>query len=239
MKAKPWQFAAKAFAALALVTIAEGAQPQPGVAFQVIAEPDSIALQRESVNRQKESVSRQAAAFHSAVSKNPSASKVFIVPLFEPVTIDCGPVRARLLENLISTAAKQNQLSPAVLRAIIRQESGFNPCAVSYRGAQGLMQLMPETAYELGVADPFDPRQNIEGGAYYLKQLLDKYGGDLKLALSAYNAGPARVDLQGGIPQLPETENYVAAVCTILDGGNTEPQALRCAPPLQTISRIK
>jgi soluble lytic murein transglycosylase-like protein len=95
---------------------------------------------------------------------------------------------------------------------MIGQESAFRPCAVSAKGAEGLMQLMPETAAELGVADPFDPRQNLDGGARFLKQLLDKYKGDLPQALGAYNAGPKTVDESGGVPDLQETREYVDAI---------------------------
>jgi soluble lytic murein transglycosylase-like protein len=95
---------------------------------------------------------------------------------------------------------------------VIKQESGFRPCAVSPVGAQGLMQLMPDTADQLRVADAFDPAQNVNGGAAYLKQLLTKYKGDIKLTLGAYNAGPKRTDDAGGVPNIPETQNYVASI---------------------------
>ena len=99
-----------------------------------------------------------------------------------------------------------------LLRAVIGQESAFHPCAVSSKGAQGLMQLMPEVASRLGVKDIFDPKQNVEAGAQYLKELLDKYKGDLSRALAAYNAGPAAVDQANGIPDIPETREYVESI---------------------------
>jgi soluble lytic murein transglycosylase-like protein len=95
---------------------------------------------------------------------------------------------------------------------VIRKESAFYPCAVSPKGALGLMQLMPATAEMLGVTDPFDPKQNVDAGAKFLKQLIEKYAGDLPLALSAYNAGPARVDTARGVPDIAETKNYVADI---------------------------
>jgi soluble lytic murein transglycosylase-like protein len=88
----------------------------------------------------------------------------------------------------------------------------LRPCAISAKGAQGLMQLMPDTAQQLAVLDVFDPKENIEAGAKYLKQLIDKYKGDLKLALGAYNAGPTTVDQAGGIPDIQETKDYVEAI---------------------------
>ena len=125
---------------------------------------------------------------------------------------DCDPLDDKVVNPLIEDAAKQQSLDPKLLHAMIGQESAFRPCAVSAKGAEGLMQLMPETAAELGVADPFDPRQNLDGGARFLKQLLDKYKGDLPQALGAYNAGPKTVDESGGVPDLQETREYVDAI---------------------------
>jgi len=124
----------------------------------------------------------------------------------------CEPLDDNLVNPLIEDAAKQHGLDPKLLRAVIGQESAFRPCAVSAKGAQGLMQLMPETAAELGVANPFDPKQNLDGGARFLKQLLEKYKGDLPQALGAYNAGPKTADESGGAPDLQETREYVDAI---------------------------
>jgi soluble lytic murein transglycosylase-like protein len=114
------------------------------------------------------------------------------------------------LGDAIEEAARREGLTPDLLRAMIGKESGFRPCAVSRRGAQGLMQLMPSTQAQFGVTDPFDARQNIDAGARLMKRLLDRYGGDLALALGAYNAGPGHVDRHGGVPDFPETINYVS-----------------------------
>jgi soluble lytic murein transglycosylase-like protein len=112
----------------------------------------------------------------------------------------------------ITAAAERNGLDPALLAGLIKQESGFKPDARSGAGAQGLTQLMPGTAAGLGVTDPLDPAQAIEGGAKYLKQQLDRFGGDTARALAAYNAGPGAVQRFGGVPPYAETQNYVRAV---------------------------
>jgi soluble lytic murein transglycosylase-like protein len=114
--------------------------------------------------------------------------------------------------DAIAEAADLYKLDPNLIRAIIRAESAFNPFAVSSAGALGLMQLMPEVAEELDVLDPFDPRQNIFGGARYLRWLLDRNNGNLDLAVASYNAGPGAVDRYHGVPPYRETRNYVKKV---------------------------
>jgi soluble lytic murein transglycosylase-like protein len=114
--------------------------------------------------------------------------------------------------ELIRAAAEKHGLEEALLTAVIAAESNFDPRAVSRKGARGLMQLMPETAADYGVADSFDPAQNIDGGACYLKDLLARYDGDLRLALAAYNAGPERVERARGVPPIAETQAYVKRV---------------------------
>jgi Transglycosylase SLT domain len=116
------------------------------------------------------------------------------------------------LEQMIRTAAQQNRVDDGLLRAVVRNESAGNVTAVSNKGAMGLMQLMPFTAERFGVANVFDPASNLDGGARYLRFLLDRYAGDLSLSLAAYNAGEKAVDEVGGIPPYEETRNYVRRV---------------------------
>ncbi len=114
-------------------------------------------------------------------------------------------------DAMIAEAADRNGIDPDLVKAVVKAESGFRPDAVSPAGAQGLMQLMPSTAASLGVSDPFDPAQNIEAGARYLKTQIDRFGST-ELALAAYNAGPGAVARYGGVPPYNETRNYVSRV---------------------------
>jgi soluble lytic murein transglycosylase-like protein len=116
------------------------------------------------------------------------------------------------LDQIVQQAAERHDLDPALVKAVISTESGWNPTAISRKGAVGLMQLIPATAERFGVGNSFDPAQNVEGGTSYLKSLLDHYNGDLTKTLAAYNAGERAVDQSGGIPAYPETERYVQKV---------------------------
>jgi soluble lytic murein transglycosylase-like protein len=113
---------------------------------------------------------------------------------------------------MIDLHSRRQAVEPALVRAVIQAESDFDRRALSAKGAMGLMQLMPETARELGVSDPWDPDQNIDGGTRYLRQLLDRFGGDLAHALAGYNAGPSAVERYGGVPPYAETTAYVDRV---------------------------
>ena len=124
--------------------------------------------------------------------------------------------KAGQYDSIIEKAAISASIEPNLLRAVIVVESGFNPRAVSKRGAVGLMQLMPATASRFGVANPYDPRENVRAGARYLKFLMDRFGQDVRLALAAYNAGEEAVDRNGGkIPPFTETMAYVPRVLKI------------------------
>jgi soluble lytic murein transglycosylase len=116
-------------------------------------------------------------------------------------------------DGLIRLSAQEHRVPPALVKAVIAAESNFEPAAISRRGAQGLMQLMPETARSLGVDDPFEPSDNVRGGSRYLRRLMDRYG-DLPRTLAAYNAGPTVVDRHGGMPPYRETRDYVRRVLT-------------------------
>jgi soluble lytic murein transglycosylase-like protein len=116
------------------------------------------------------------------------------------------------IEDMIREVSARYRVDPALVRAVIETESHWNSSAVSRKGAQGLMQLVPGTAQELGVRNAFDPKQNLDGGVRYLRTLLERYNGDLDRALAAYNAGPHAVDRAGGVPQYRETRDYVQKV---------------------------
>jgi len=119
-------------------------------------------------------------------------------------------------EDVIQEAAVVHDVDPRLIRSVMQMESAFNPFAVSRAGALGLMQLMPELATELDVADPFDPRENIMAGTQYLRRLLDQYNGNITLTLASYNAGATNVARYGGVPPFEETQNYVVGVRNLL-----------------------
>ncbi|MFN0074114.1 MAG: lytic transglycosylase domain-containing protein [Chloroflexota bacterium] len=133
--------------------------------------------------------------------------------------------------ELIASASRQYGVDPALIAGVIESESSFNPKAVSRAGAKGLMQLMDATAQGLGVTDSLDPKQNVMGGTRLLRQLLDRYSGDVKLALAAYNAGPGAVNQHGGVPTYAETQRYVPKVLSAMQRyAPTNVQSVQAVP---------
>jgi len=196
---------------------ADKAQPDQVQQSGKAQQPDQDSVQSAmatSLAKQRIAAMLQIAA---VMNKAPTpAASFFTVPWIEtPVPFSqppCDPLPAAELDKLVEEGAKLEGLKPELIRGVITQESGGRPCAVSWKGAQGLMQLMPATSEEFGVKDPFDPHQNVEAGTKLLKQLMTKYKDDVSLALAAYNAGEGRVDRDGGVPQIPETQNYVNGI---------------------------
>jgi soluble lytic murein transglycosylase-like protein len=183
----------------------------------------SIARQRQAVAAMQMSIEKQRAAVTAtrsdagggapAVGTSPAP---FFTLSWPALGADCDPLPDIQLTPLIQQAAQHEGVDANLLRAVAQQESGFRSCAVSQKGAMGLMQLMPATAQELGVHDPFDPAESLSSGARLLKQLLERFGGDTALALGAYNAGPGRVEESGGVPRIPETIRYVQQILSKL-----------------------
>lgn len=169
-----------------------------------------VTRQLSAVERQKLSVERQLQAIQRNYSPPFAESSGVVIASAPPP--ECPPTSAAEVKPIIDREATRQKLDARLVQAVVEAESAYSPCAVSPVGAMGLMQLMPSTAESLQVSDPFDPSQNITAGTQYLKQMLDRYGGDIAKALAAYNAGPARVDAAGGIPSIPETQEYVRKI---------------------------
>ena len=142
----------------------------------------------------------------SAKPSDSTAASVASLGLVSSGGMDSG------LDRIVRDASERHNLDPALVKAVIGTESGWNPKAVSNKGAQGLMQLIPSTAGRMGVNNAFDPAQNVDGGARYLRSLLDRYHGNLEMTLAAYNAGEGAVERFGGVPAYPETRAYVKKV---------------------------
>ena len=169
-----------------------------------------VTRQLSAVERQKLSVERQLQGIQRNYSPPFAESSGVVIASAPPP--ECPPTSAAEVKPIIDREAARQKMDSRLVQAVVEAESAYSPCAVSPVGAMGLMQLMPSTAESLQVSDPYDPSQNITAGTQYLKQMLDRYGGDIAKALAAYNAGPARVDAAGGIPSIPETQEYVRKI---------------------------
>jgi soluble lytic murein transglycosylase-like protein len=185
--------------------------------FTVLLCSVACLLGQSSIEKQRASVRRQIQAG--------SSPSFFIMPWTNAPAAaqaqgDCDPLPSESIEKLILKAAQKEGVNPKLVLAMVKRESGSKPCAVSAKGAQGLMQLMPATQADLGVSDPFDAESNVNGGVKYLKQMLDRYEGNSALALAAYNAGPQRVTPGGKIPDIPETQAYVMGILAELNEEN-------------------
>ena len=231
---------AKAWSLLLLGLMAVAVLPAAAAARPSFAKPVYL----DSLFRQEAPVNRPAAAV-----PEPQTSRVQVF-IFKKGTIwwagkpgdPAGPqlrasaVRLPLaagdprLGKIIAKYAQQQGLDPRLVHTVIRHESGFDPGAVSPKGAMGLMQLMPETAASLGVEDPFDVEQNIKGGTRFLKICLNRFDYNLPLALAAYNAGPGRVVEHQGVPPIKETQEYVKKVVQDYSGQTLDPAQIRLQP---------
>lgn len=194
---------------------------------------EAMELQRQAAARMSASLEAQHRALEAQLGTLPDSGFFTLPPVTPlprrarslqpappasaaPPAAPCPALPESELDTLVEQAALREDIEPGLLRGVIRQESSARPCAISPKGAMGLMQLMPATALDLGVADAFDPKENVDAGAHFLKQLLHLYGGNVALALSAFNAGPSRVNQAGGVPALPETIDYVQKILALL-----------------------
>lgn len=169
-----------------------------------------------------ERVSDGASATASTPGAEPSSGTAFAAALQAATATSSGSASSGRYDALVEQAAARNGVDPAVLHGLIQQESGFDPSAQSSAGAMGLTQLMPGTASSLGVSNPLDPAESVEGGARYLAQMLSQFGGNTTDALAAYNAGPGAVRQYGGVPPYAETQSYVQKVLSYAESWRRE-----------------
>jgi soluble lytic murein transglycosylase-like protein len=197
----------------------------PTIILFVCFATGAFAQEQSAIGKQKLSIRRQVRApgngdgffttsFLNSWATTPSPAAP---PSLSEPTADCDAVPDTTLMQMILDVSQREGVNPKLVRAVVKRESAGKPCAVSAKGAQGLMQLMPATQGDLGLRDPFDPAANLAAGIKYLKQMLDRYDGNTALALAAYNAGPQRVSLGGKIPDIPETQSYVTGILAALN----------------------
>lgn len=172
----------------------------------------------------------QPAAVHTATVQNagPNAGAAPAQPGL--IQADQNSIQSKI-NSIVNRVSNRYQVDPKLVNAMIRVESDYDPTAVSPKGAMGLMQLIPSTAQRFGVQNPFDPKENIQGGVIYLRYLLNLFGGNLPLSLAAYNAGEQTVIRSGGIPEIPETVKYVREVTHIYHSKNAGVGALANSQP--------
>jgi soluble lytic murein transglycosylase-like protein len=183
----------------------------------------AAARQRASVTAMASSVERQMASLQRH-SKSDTTAGYFMPPPAERLLPDlpvqsapeCDILAPAEIDSLIDQASRQEGVAPDLIRGVMKQESAFRPCAISAKGALGLMQLMPQTAADFEVADPFNPSENVTAGARLLRRLLQHYDGNLALTLGAYNAGVRRVDADEAVPEIPETMDYVRRILSFM-----------------------
>jgi soluble lytic murein transglycosylase-like protein len=177
-----------------------------------VAQNSGLAYWSPTAHRWKQIPSANIQAARSAAAEVSNTEQVSSYVRGQPFT-------QQEIDAAIDQAASRHNVDPSLVRAVIKVESNFNPNAVSRKGAMGLMQLMPQTARQLNVVNPFDPQQNVDAGVRHLKKLMESYGGDVKLSLAAYNAGAGAVSRSAGIPHFGETRNYVKRITQLYYGG--------------------
>jgi len=200
-------------------TVSTTDTPRQRIEKSIARQRAAVAAMSNSIGTQKRSVARQP----RPQSLGPETFRPGLQPPAPAGAMACDSLSSSDITALVDSAAARTSVSAELIQSVMRQESGFRPCAVSPRGAMGLMQLIPGTAAELGVQDAFDPEQNVIGGARLLNQLLNRYGGDLSMTLSAYNAGVRPVDAAGGVPMIPETIDYVSRILSRLPSKSGKP----------------
>jgi soluble lytic murein transglycosylase-like protein len=213
------------------IYVNESPQATPGKRSQAAPPHSSLVFWSNTEHRWKPVASANVQAARSAAAevnqyldaeKGSSASPALSNL---PRTFSEGDIDAAIVQ-----AAARHNVDPNLVRAVIKVESNFNPNAISRKGAMGLMQLMPQTARQLNVSNPFDPEQNVDAGVRRLKQLMESYGGDVKLTLAAYNAGAGAVARSSGVPHFVETRNYVKRITQLYYGGQNSGDRLFRSP---------